>query len=74
MLPTQITSDGPGLASEPAVRNEAEQRDTKAGLPQPPLPADGGVDLQPPDEAFPPFLWSNIMQSFIMREAPREAI
>lgn len=26
------------------------------------LPADGGVDLQPPDEAFPPFLRSDIMQ------------
>lgn len=38
------------------------------------LPADGGVDLQPPDEAFPPFLWSNIMQSLIMRETPQDTI
>lgn len=26
------------------------------------LPADGGVDLQPPDEAFPPFLRNGITQ------------
>lgn len=39
------------------------------------LPADGGVDLQPPDDAFPPFLQSDIMQNFIMRdESPQEAI
>lgn len=25
------------------------------------LPADGGVDLQPPDEAFPPFLQRDVM-------------
>lgn len=52
----------PGLAlfvRERAVSAEllTEQTDTPAGLPQRLLPADGGVDLQPPDEAFPPFLW-----------------
>lgn len=59
---------------EHAVQVEAEQTDRAAGLLQSHLPADGGVDLQPPDEAFPPFLWSNIMQSFIMRESLQDAI
>lgn len=56
------------------VPAETEQTDAAAGLLQSHLPADGGVDLQPPDEAFPPFLWSNIIQSFIMHESPQEAI
>lgn len=51
-----------------------EHTDGAAGLLRSHLPADGGVDLQPPDEAFPPFLWSNIMQNFIMHQFPREAI
>lgn len=71
----------PGLAlfaTEHAVSAEllAEQTHThtRAGLLQWHLPADGGVDLQPPDEAFPPFLWSNIMQSSIMHESPPDTI
>lgn len=69
----------PGLALfaiEHAVSAEllAEQTDTRAGLLQWHLPADGGVDLQPPDEAFPPFLWSDIMQSSIMHESPQDTI
>lgn len=50
---------------EHAGPEEAEQTDSEAGL----LPSH-----LPPDEAFPPFLWSNIMQSFIMRESPQGAI
>lgn len=62
------------IQREHTVPVEAEQIDTAAGLLQSHLPADGGVDLQPPDEAFPPFLWSSIMQSFIMTKIPQEAI
>lgn len=42
--------------------DKTKQTENQGGFLQWRLPADGGVDLQPPEEAFPPFLRNDIMQ------------